>query len=249
MQQMCASWAPIYERTTISGIVNAGGQVGVFVSFLVSGVLVQHLGWESIFYIFGQLNFKCSVNKNVNRFCVSGGFGSIWFVIWMIFIKKNPASDPRISEEEKMYIESNIGFMSNQGKGQTPWKSILTSSAVYCVIICHACDSWSSYTFITLSPTYLRDVLGTDLGTTGFLSAAPYLMFIIVICITGPLSDYLRSKKILTTQQVRKSGVGVGFLTSGLFIVIMSNVTSLPAISSCLIIAIGVSAISKMSSV
>uniref|UniRef100_A0A1B0DPV0 Major facilitator superfamily (MFS) profile domain-containing protein n=1 Tax=Phlebotomus papatasi TaxID=29031 RepID=A0A1B0DPV0_PHLPP len=223
MQQMCASWAPIYERTIISGIVNAGGQVGVFVSFLVSGVLIQHLGWES-------------------------GFGSIWFVIWMIFIKKNPASDPRISEEEKTYIESNIVVMNNQGKGHIPWKSILTSSAVYSVIICHACDSWSSYTFVTLSPTYLRDVLGTDLGTTGFLSAAPYLMFIIVIFITGPLSDYLRSSKILTTQQVRKFGVGIGFLISGLFLVIMSNVTSLPAISSCLIIAIGVSAISKMSS-
>lgn len=176
-----------------------------------------------------------------------GGFGIFWFMNWMIFIKKDPSSDPRISEEERTYIEYNKNIQIDPDLHRTPWKSLLTSSAVYAFIICSCCDIFATNVFLILTPKYLKDVLQNDLGTTGFLVAAPYLVYIPLAALTGIVSDYLRSKEILSTQQVRKAGVTIGFLVSGVFLFIMSNSSNLPAISTCLVIAIGITAISKTS--
>ncbi|XP_055704444.1 vesicular glutamate transporter 1-like [Phlebotomus papatasi] len=228
IQDVYAHWAPIYERTTITGIVHSGSQIGTFTSFLVSGLFAQYLGWESIFYVFG-------------------GIGCLWFIMWMIFIKRDPASDPRISPEERAYIESNLEEPNPNKNVRRPWKSIFTSSAVIALVTTNVCDTWSTYTFLTQIPTFLNDVLKYDLGTTGILAAAPYLMFIIMVFIVSPLSDFLRTRKFLTTQQVRKTFIGFGFLVTGAFLAIMSNLDNVTAISACLILAVGITAFSKTS--
>ncbi|XP_055692981.1 vesicular glutamate transporter 2-like [Lutzomyia longipalpis] len=228
IQEVFARWAPIYERTTISGIVACGLQAGTFVAFLLSGFFAQHLGWESVFYIFG-------------------GFGAIWFTLWMIYIKKDPASDPRITPEERTYIEENIEDPKAKRRLSAPWKDIFTSSAVYAVITANFCDLWVNFTLITELPAFLNDVLGYDLGTTGILAAAPYLLNIAVVFTISPLFDYLRSRKILTTVQVRKLGIAVGFTICGIFLAIIPNLSDVTSISVCLIISIGVIAISSLS--
>lgn len=165
----------------------------------------------------------------------------------MIFIKRDPASDPRISPEERAYIESNLEEPNPNKNVRRPWKSIFTSSAVIALVTTNVCDTWSTYTFLTQIPTFLNDVLKYDLGTTGILAAAPYLMFIIMVFIVSPLSDFLRTRKFLTTQQVRKTFIGFGFLVTGAFLAIMSNLDNVTAISACLILAVGITAFSKTS--
>ena len=40
---------------------------------------------------------------------ISGVFGVLWFIPWMIFIHDSPAEHPRVSREERTYIEEAIG--------------------------------------------------------------------------------------------------------------------------------------------
>ncbi|XP_059615153.1 vesicular glutamate transporter 3-like [Phlebotomus argentipes] len=228
VQDVYSRWAPIYERTTMSGFVHSGSHLGTFGSFLLSGLFAQYLGWDSIFYVFG-------------------GFGFVWFIVWMVYIKRDPESDPRISPEEKLYIQSNLEDSRDKKSLRPPWKAIFTSSAVYALITANFCDTWTNYTFLTQIPTFLNDILKFNLGTTGILAAAPYLVFICLAAVASPLSDFLRSRKILSTQNVRKSGIAIGFLLSGAFLVIMSNSSDATTIIVFLILAVGVTAFSRTS--
>ncbi|GAB0100076.1 MFS domain-containing protein [Sergentomyia squamirostris] len=197
-------------------MVHIGSQFGAFVSSLLSGFLADNFGWESIFYIFG-------------------GLGVVWYALWIYFVKRNPASDPRITVEEKNYIESNL---DTSGSHKIPWISMITSKAMIAMIITNVSETMAAYTFLSLTPTYLNNVLKSDLGTTGFITAAPYLICMFFAAGAGVGSDYLRSRNILTTQQVRKTMMGSSFLICAVLIVIMVNLDDPVGICACLILAI-----------
>ncbi|GAB0100079.1 MFS domain-containing protein [Sergentomyia squamirostris] len=227
IQDVYANWAPRYERTAMISVVYMGTQLGIFTSFLLSGFFADHFGWESIFYIFG-------------------GFGVVWYALWTYFVKRNPASDPRITVEEKNYIESNL---DTSGSHRIPWISMITSKAMIAFVIVVACDGLSGYVYITESPTYVNDVLKSDLGTTGVIAAVPYLIYLFFAVGVGVSSDYLRSRNILTTQQVRKTMIGTGFLAGAGLTILMANLNNFAGICTCLVFTICFSALVTISSI
>lgn len=188
-------WAPIPERSRMASIGVAGMLVGTVIAMPISALLATSLGWESIFYVFG-------------------GVGILWHITWAIFIKSSPAQDSCISKDELEYIQSNVST-ADEATQNVPWKSLLTSKAVYAITAAHATDTWGFYTMITQMPSFLNDALDYDLESSGLLSAIPYLCMSISIPISGTLADVLQNKGILTTTQVRK------YFNCGAFIIQM----------------------------
>lgn len=47
-------WAPIPERSRMSSIAYAGIFIGTTVTMPTSAYLIESLGWESVFYVFGK---------------------------------------------------------------------------------------------------------------------------------------------------------------------------------------------------
>ena len=83
-----AKWAPPNERSSLLGISNAGGQVGIIVGFSLGGYLCSNGfdgGWPSIFYIFGFIGF-------------------IWCFLWYFFMSDCPSEHRFISKMEREYI-------------------------------------------------------------------------------------------------------------------------------------------------
>jgi len=56
----------------------------------ICGFLIASLGWESVFY-------------------VTGAIGIIWSIAWFLLVFDSPSQHPRISAEERRYIEDSIG--------------------------------------------------------------------------------------------------------------------------------------------
>ena len=96
MHAMIAQWVPLTERSKLITFINAGAQFGTIVSLPVSGLIAANIDWESIFYFFGIL-------------------GCVWFIFWALLVFNSPQTHPRISMEERFYIESNI-IQTTQGK-------------------------------------------------------------------------------------------------------------------------------------
>ena len=85
-----------------------------------------------------------------------------------------------------------------------PWQSMMTSKAVWAIIVAHFAENWGFYTLLTGMPTFMKDVLGYKLDQAGFLAAFPYLLMAAIVQSAGVLADFARTKGRLTTTQVRK---------------------------------------------
>jgi MFS transporter, ACS family, solute carrier family 17 (sodium-dependent inorganic phosphate cotransporter), other len=124
----------------MAGFAIAGNYVGTVVALPLSGVFAVKFGWESVFYIFG---------------CV----GLVWFVIWIIVVKRSPQEDRRMTQEERNYIVKSLDSDNNQQEtkfSEVPWREIWTSAPVWAIIVAHFCESWGFFTLLTELPSFLK---------------------------------------------------------------------------------------------
>ncbi|XP_049638774.1 vesicular glutamate transporter 3 isoform X2 [Suncus etruscus] len=91
---MWSKWAPPLERSRLATTSFCGSYAGAVIAMPLAGVLVQYVGWASIFYIYGM-------------------FGIIWYLFWLLQAYECPAAHPTISTEERTYIETSIGEGAN----------------------------------------------------------------------------------------------------------------------------------------
>ncbi|XP_013930376.1 PREDICTED: vesicular glutamate transporter 3 isoform X2 [Thamnophis sirtalis] len=87
---MWSKWAPPLERSRLATISFCGSYAGAVVAMPLAGVLVQYIGWPSVFYTYGM-------------------FGITWYMLWLLQAYESPAVHPTISTEERIYIETSIG--------------------------------------------------------------------------------------------------------------------------------------------
>ena len=128
-------------------INNKGAQAGTVVCLPICGLLADHVGWESIFYVWGAA-------------------GCIWFVLWYFLVFSSPEDHPRISTEEKEYIISNIYEQGTDSQNNAmdgklpipPYKQIFTSIPLVATIITAMCQNYGFYTVLTMTPTYLNNI-------------------------------------------------------------------------------------------
>ena len=97
---------------------------------------------------------------------LSGGFGLLWFILWMLVITDEPASHKLISDEERDYIKANSEQTIGQIGGRSPpYLKILTNSVVWVIMICDFANSISSYMVIIEGPNFISNVLKKDIGS------------------------------------------------------------------------------------
>lgn len=118
MHAIWANWAPPAERSRLATISYAGPHIGTVLSFPLSALLVEYGfagGWPSVFYVFGEFlevsgrrRFWMHFGKIQTLFSPSGMVGILWFGLWMVVGYSSPSTHPRISNEEREYIESSI---------------------------------------------------------------------------------------------------------------------------------------------
>uniref|UniRef100_A0A8C2FSM2 Solute carrier family 17 member 8 n=1 Tax=Cyprinus carpio TaxID=7962 RepID=A0A8C2FSM2_CYPCA len=223
---MWSKWAPPLERSRLATTSFCGSYAGAVIAMPLAGVLVQYVGWPSVFYIYGV-------------------FGIIWYSFWLLLAYDSPAIHPTISEEERTYIETSIGeganLMSATEKFNTPWREFFTSMPVYAIIVANFCRSWTFYLLLISQPAYFEEVFGFPISKVGILSAVPHMVMTIIVPIGGQLADFLRSRKILSTTTVRKIMNCGGFgMEATLLLVVGFSHTRAVAISF-LILAVGFS--------
>ena len=83
----------IYRFTAFSF---AGGTAGTVISLPVSSWLCESVGWPSVFYLFGVL-------------------GLLWFLVWSALVYDGPEQHPRISQQEKLFLQ--VGYLDIEISG------------------------------------------------------------------------------------------------------------------------------------
>ena len=136
-------WAPPMERSRMAAFAMSGNFVGTLVTFPISGILAEQVGWESVFYFFGSLAL-------------------VWTVLWTLSVTRTPHQDRRISVTEKTYIRrslQNDGIVEGIKYNDVPWKSIWTSKAVWAIIVADFCEAWGFVILLTQLPMFINGLL------------------------------------------------------------------------------------------
>lgn len=185
MQPIASKWIPPKDRTKFVSNMMASS-LGAAVTLPVCGYLISSFGWKSVFY-------------------VTGVVGTVWAISWFLFVFDSPSQHPRITREEREYLENAIGISSTQRKAPAvPWGRVLTSLPVWAIIITHASSVFCYFTFVNQFPTYMKHVLFLDIKKNGILSSFPYIGKYAMALITSYIADYIRATGKISTTLIRK---------------------------------------------
>ncbi|XP_078595018.1 sialin-like isoform X2 [Branchiostoma floridae x Branchiostoma japonicum] len=197
---MWGKWAPPLERSRLLSITCTGTNVGTVIALALSGYITDQIGWPWVFYITGIVAL-------------------VWFVAWMLLVHDSPAEHPRISEEEREYIESSIGT-NVQEDIPVPWLEFAKSRVVWCLLIGHFCNNWGNYTMLTNLPNYMATILGFNIAENGLLSALSPLTIWVFTVTGGWIIDVIRSRDILDTLNSRRLLTAMGQFLPAIFLII-----------------------------
>ncbi|XP_065565869.1 putative inorganic phosphate cotransporter [Artemia franciscana] len=206
MHPMIAKWIPPNERSTISALVYGGAELGTVSGLLLTGLIIENIGWEAVFY-------------------VEGCFGVVWAVFWLLLVHDNPEEHPRISDKERTYIKTEIAkdaHVSNKAL-PIPWKSILRSMPFYSILIANIGHNWGFLILLVDLPVYLKTVFGFDIKSNAVILALPYFLSWISTLILCPFADLCKKRKWLSTVAVRKIWTLIGHLGPALCLFVMAG--------------------------
>ncbi|CAI0388784.1 unnamed protein product [Linum tenue] len=193
---------PLQERSRAVAFVFGGLSVGSVAGLILAPALIQHYGWESVFYLFGL-------------------FGIAWFVGFQTMVEQEasyaePAANSSNHQEEKSQ-GSSLAELDESVK-DVPWRAIFKSPAVWAMIYAHFCGSWGHYTCLSWLPTYFSEALNLNLTEAAWVSILPPLASVFVTNLAAQLADKLIASGVETTTV--DLGLPpwevVGILTAGL---------------------------------
>ncbi|ESO83218.1 hypothetical protein LOTGIDRAFT_197570 [Lottia gigantea] len=228
MHAMWGRWAPKSERSKLVSITYSGAGSGTTIGLLASGYLCEWKvagGWPATFYIFGSI-------------------GCVWFIIWTILIYDLPEDHPRISASELQLLKTTTSSLQLDDQNKPPWKSILSSSAVWGIVAAHVANEFGFFSLSSCLPTYMKYILNYDImqvsqnsseiqntyGVTifissdGFLSALPYMVLLVLTLVGGQVADIIRMKQWLSTGSTRKLMNTIGLLVPASLMLVLGYV-------------------------
>lgn len=202
---LLARWVPKTEKTRAAAINLTGIPLGTIFGLSVTGWLVAHYGWQSVFYVFGAA-------------------GVVFAVIWFWLVRARPAEHPTISAAERallLPLEDEAG-----GVGEpVPWRVLLSHSAVWALVINHFCANWTLYLMLTWLPSYFRDAQNLSITNSGLFSVAPWISQFVVGNLSGVVADKMIARGVSVTL-VRKIMQCTGLWGAALCLLAASQATT-----------------------
>ncbi|XP_063709262.1 sialin-like [Culicoides brevitarsis] len=210
-----ALWSPVEEKGKFVACL-LGGALGTVITWSMVGYIIETFGWIWSFYIPAVIT-------------------AVFAFIWLYLVSDSPQNHPRISDNERMFIQkSQEGRVSNK-KAWMPVKHVLTSIPFWALIILHFGNNWGLYFLLTAAPKFMSEVLGFKLSKAGYLAALPYLARLLSGFVFGSVGDYVRSKKIMSVTANRKFFVIFSHIIPGLFLTGLCFVQGYPYVAVTLV--------------
>ena len=102
----------------------------------------------------------------------------VWCLLWTLLIYENPDDHPRISEDEKIYINSNTRTTTTMiSLPRAPIMKILTSVPVLATIFTALGQNYGFYTILKMTPTYLNNIQHVSIRNVGTSTHVKYCKF------------------------------------------------------------------------
>jgi ACS family hexuronate transporter-like MFS transporter len=169
-----AEWFPKKERALATGIFNAGTNVGAIIAPLSVPFIAEAWGWKWAFII-------------------TGAFGFIWLVLWIVMYEI-PSRHPKVSKEELDYINSDTKDLpgGEESGPKVSWLRLLTFRQTWAFAMGKFLTDpvWWFYLF------WLPDFLESQYGLRGTEVAMPVAIVYTISTVGSVFGGWLPLKFI-----------------------------------------------------
>ena len=172
------TWFPAWERSKANGAWFVGLQASLLVGIPLVTWVVASFGWRASFVCLAVLNiipvFAC-----------------------LALVYDTIAQHPRVSKEEKEYIESAKAGQEHSHGTVTSYR-FLFKRVFWLAAIVYGMNLAGFWGLLSWLPTYLRITHGFSWRMTGSLSAVPYMVNIVCLLVFTPLMDKYNCRAVFT---------------------------------------------------
>lgn len=174
---LLSQWFTKKERSRANTFLILGNPATVLWMSVLSGYLVDAMGWRWMFII-------------------QGAPAILWAVIWWKFIDERPADARWLKDKERADLEAHLEAEQREIKPVKNYAVAFRSKSV--ILLCLQYFLWSLglYGFVMWLPSIIKAAPNMDIVTTGWLAAIPYVLSIITMLVASHFSDKTQNRKL-----------------------------------------------------
>ena len=191
-------WFPERERGLVTTLFNGGSTAGPAVGAIVVAALVSAFDWRTAFVVLGISGF-------------------VWLAFWWIWYDQ-PDKVSWLSEGERQKILAERNGDRTSDAGQDPAPSslgyLLSQTSVWGLVITQACLVYTAYLFLTWLPTFLQSTRELSTMNTGYLTAIPYFITMVLGLIIARISDRSLSSEAIQAGRRRNFIAAMAILST-----------------------------------
>jgi sugar phosphate permease len=169
-------WFSSGERSRTNTILILGNPVTVLWMSIVSGYLVNAIGWRGMFI-------------------AEGLPAIIWAFIWVRLVQNEPVEAPWLDPRERTELEQRLRDEQRQLKPVKNYREAFRSPLVIALALQYFFWSIGVYGFVLWLPSILRSGDQIGIVEVGWLAAVPYLLATLLMLIVSHFSDKARARK------------------------------------------------------
>jgi MFS family permease len=175
-------WIPARERGVLNACFNSGASAGPAICALVAGPIIGAFGWPVLFFL-------------------GGGFGLVWLLVWLVLFARPEEATWLTEAERQTILAQRTGGRELDTGPKSGLLNLLKGPSLWGLALSMGCNVYSQYLFLTWLPSYLRATKGLNLTSSGFYTAVPYAVAVVLCIAIGLLSD-----RMLRRQDVAAGG-------------------------------------------
>jgi sugar phosphate permease len=169
-------WFSSAERSRTNTILILGNPVTVLWMSIVSGYLVNAIGWRGMFI-------------------AEGLPAIIWAFIWVRLVQNEPVEAPWLEPHGRGALEQRLRDEQRQLKPVKNYSEAFRSPLVIALALQYFFWSIGVYGFVLWLPSILRSGDQVGIVEVGWLAAVPYLLATLLMLIVSHFSDMAQARK------------------------------------------------------
>ncbi len=169
-------WFTKSERSRANTFLILGNPVTILWMSILSGHLVNSIGWRWMFVI-------------------EGAPAVIWAIFWWVLVRDTVQEADWLTESQRNDVEGQLQLEQRSIRPVKNYAEAFKSKTVILLCLQYALWSIGVYGFVMWLPSIIHQVPDMDLVTTGWLSAVPYVFAIVGMLVASHFSDRILKRK------------------------------------------------------